>query len=127
MSNDSVLPPRGVPEGFILRAPLGEEEGSLGRSFPAIKKLSQNSGWGPKRGTRLPLPAMNYRSTIQRPSGTPAIWAPWGRLKVDRCFSAGRQSWHDFGYRHSFETVSSSPGKAAHKKTRPVGTAERQW
>jgi hypothetical protein len=36
MSNDSVLRPRGAPEGFILRAPLGDEEGSLARSFPAM-------------------------------------------------------------------------------------------
>jgi hypothetical protein len=38
MSNDSVLRPRGAPEGFILQAPHGDEEGSPGRSIPAINR-----------------------------------------------------------------------------------------
>jgi hypothetical protein len=38
MSNDLVPRPRGAPEGLILRAPLGDEEGPLGRQFPAINR-----------------------------------------------------------------------------------------
>jgi hypothetical protein len=27
-----------APEGYLLRAPFGDEEGSFGRSFPAINR-----------------------------------------------------------------------------------------